>query len=78
MRTNLTIRGRYAPAGHLAHERGCARAASPEAVEYNGQLDASRSNGVRRKEEDRPGTRVWLARNEDGDGAVAQRFGLNA
>jgi hypothetical protein len=59
-------------------ERGCARAASPEAVEASGQLDAGRPNGVRRKEKDRPGMWVRRAGDEDRDEAVAQRFGLNA
>ena len=59
-------------------ESGCARAASPEAVEPGDQLDAGRSNDVRRKEKNRPGMRVWRAGDKDRDEAAAQRFGLNA
>src|SRR3984885_9148719 len=68
----------YIPGRPTGAESECARAASPEAVEPSGELDARRSNIVHRKEKDRPGMRVRRAGNEDRDEAVAQRFGLNA
>ena len=46
-------------------DRGSACATSPEAIERSDQLDAGRPNGVRRKEKDRPGMRIWRPGDED-------------